>query len=99
MYYCIRGRDAANALPIRKANRPAHLERLRELAAADRLAIAGPLPAVDSADPGDAGFNGSVVIAQFESLDAARAWAAEDPYVKAGAWASVEVDPFVRVLP
>ena len=99
MYYCIRGRDAAGSLPLRKANRAPHLDRLRALAAAGKLLIAGPLPAVDSADPGDAGFIGSVVIAEFESLSAARAWADADPYLVAGAWASADVDPFVKVLP
>lgn len=99
LYYCIRGRDAADALPLRLANRPDHIARLRELHAEDRIVIAGPLPAIDAADPGGAGFTGSVIIAKFPSLAHARAWAQADPYLTAGAWSSVEVEPFVQVLP
>lgn len=99
LYYCIRGRDAPDALPLRMANRMDHLARLRELVAEERIVIAGPLPAVDAVDPGSAGFTGSVIIAKFPSLVAAREWAHADPYLKAGAWSSVEVEPFVQVLP
>jgi uncharacterized protein YciI len=99
LYYCIRGRDAPDALALRLANRAEHLARLRALHEQLRIVIAGPLPAIDAVDPGKAGFTGSVIIAKFDSLEDARAWAGEDPYLEAGAWASVEVEPFVQVLP
>lgn len=99
MWYVIRGHDAAGSLPIRRAARGAHLARLAELRAAGRLFVAGPLPAIDSSDPGPAGFAGSLVIAEFASLDAARTWANADPYLARGAWARADVDPFVPVLP
>jgi uncharacterized protein len=98
MWYFIQGHDGSGSLPLRRANRPAHLARVQALRDAGRLLVVGPLPAVDAADPGEAGFVGSVIIAEFESLDAARAWAEADPYVVAGAWQRVEVHPFVRVL-
>ena len=99
MLYMIVGDDAPNALPHRLAARPAHLARLRALEAEGRLLLAGPCPAIDSPTPGEAGFLGSLIIAEFESLDAARAWAAEDPYVAAGVYAQVSVRPFVKALP
>jgi hypothetical protein len=99
LYYLIRGRDAADSLPLRLANRMAHLARIRVLNDTGCLLLAGPLPAVDAADPGSAGFVGSVIVARFESLAVARAWAESDPYIEAGAWVTVEVDPFVKVLP
>jgi uncharacterized protein YciI len=81
------------------AVRSEHVERLNALRDAGRLIIAGPNPAIDSEDPGDAGFSGSIIIAEFDSLRAAQAWADEDPYIKSGAYASVSVKPFKRVLP
>lgn len=99
MLYAILGRDRPGSLEARLAARPAHLERLQALLAEGRLILAGPLPAIDSPDPGDAGFQGSLLVVEFESLDAARAWADADPYVTAGVYAAVEVFPFKRVLP
>jgi uncharacterized protein YciI len=97
--YSIVSNDVDNSLPLRKTARPAHLERLQELLAQGRLVLAGPSPAVDSDDPGEAGFTGSIVIAEFASLDEARAWADADPYVAAGVYADVVVKPFKKVLP
>ncbi len=99
MLYMILGNDAANALPLRRATRPAHLEYLQPLIEQGRLLLAGPRPRVDASDPGDAGFHGSLIIAEFASLEDARAWAAADPYAKAGVFTQVEVQPFVRALP
>ena len=99
MWYAIEGHDAAGSLPARMAARPAHLARLTALRDEGRLLLAGPCPAIDAEDPGPAGFSGSIVIAEFESLDAARAWADADPYVDAGVYARVEVRPFRQVLP
>ena len=99
MWYAIEGYDAADALSGRLAARPAHLARLTELRDAGRLLLAGPCPAIDAEDPGPAGFSGSIVIAEFESLEAARAWADADPYVHAQVYARVEVRPFRKVLP
>lgn len=99
MFYLIQGIDRADSLAARRAARPAHLQRLHELSAAGRLLLAGPLPAIDAEDPGEAGFVGSVIVAEFASLDAARAWADADPYVSAGVYAEVRVFPFRRVLP
>jgi uncharacterized protein YciI len=99
MLYVIIGRDSEGSLPRRRAARPAHLERLKALVDAGRVAIAGPMPAIDSPDPGPAGFTGSVIIAEFESLEAATAWANADPYALEGVFASVEVRPFNKVLP
>ncbi len=99
MFYAIISEDVTNSLPLRKEARPAHLARLQALRDAGRLLLAGPHPAIDNEDPGDAGFTGSLVVAEFPSLDAARAWAAEDPYVAAGVYARVEVKPFKKVLP
>ena len=99
MLYSIVSNDVSNSLPRRKTARPAHLQRLKELQAQGRLVLAGPSPAVDSDDPGDAGFTGSIVIAEFASLDEARAWADADPYVAAGVYADVVVKPFKKVLP
>ena len=99
MLYSIVGTDNADSLEARKAVRGEHVERLNLLRDAGRLIIAGPNPAIDSEDPGDAGFSGSIIIAEFDSLTAAQAWADEDPYVKSGAYASVSVKPFKRVLP
>lgn len=99
MWYLIEGYDAADALPKRALARPAHLQRLHELRDQGRLLLAGPCPAIDAEDPGPAGFSGSAVVAEFESLQAARAWADADPYVDAGVYARVEVRPFRKVLP
>ena len=99
MWYAIEGHDADGALPQRQEARPAHLARLNALRDEGRLLVAGPCPAIDAEDPGPAGFSGSIVIAEFESLEAARAWADADPYVAAGVYARTEVRPFRKVLP
>lgn len=99
MWYAIEGYDAEGALPQRLAARPAHLARLTALKDEGRLLLAGPCPAIDAEDPGQAGFSGSIVIAEFDSLESARAWAQADPYVEAGVYARVEVRPFRKVLP
>jgi uncharacterized protein YciI len=99
MYYAIIGEDAPDSLPRRQQARPAHLERLDSLKREGRLLLAGPFPRIDSADPGAAGFSGSLIVAEFESLAAAEAWARADPYVTAGVYSSVDVRPFKRVLP
>ena len=99
MLYMIYSTDVENSLEARKSARPAHLARLQELDDQNRLFTAGPLPAIDSEDPGEAGFTGSLVVAEFESLDAAQAWADADPYVAAGVYANVVVKPFKKVLP
>ena len=99
MLYTIVGEDRAESLQARLAARPAHLERLTALQDAGRLLLAGPCPAIDSNDPGPAGFTGSLIVAEFASLDAARAWADADPYVAAGVYAKVTVKPFRKVFP
>ena len=99
MLYAIYAHDRAGSLEHRLQARPAHVERLKALVEEGRLLLAGPLPAVDSEDPGPAGFSGSLIIAEFDSLADARAWADEDPYVAAGVYESVEVKPFRKVLP
>ncbi len=99
MLYAIRGTDVANSLDKRKAARPAHIARLEQLRDAGRLVLSGPFPAVDAADPGPAGFTGSLIVAEFDSLEDARAWAEADPYVAGGVYAAVEVLPFRKVLP
>lgn len=99
MLYVIHGTDVAGSLPQRLAARPAHLARLKALQDEGRLVLAGPFPAVDGNDPGPAGFSGSLIVAEFDSLDTARAWANADPYVAAGVYAGVEVKPFRKVLP
>jgi uncharacterized protein YciI len=99
MLYAIVGEDAPGSLEKRLAARPAHLERVEQLQADGRLLLAGPFPAIDSLDPGPAGFSGSLIVAEFDSLDAARAWAQADPYVSAGVYQSVTVKPFKKVLP
>jgi len=97
--YVIIGNDGPDSLAKRAQARPAHLERLEQLKAQGRLILAGPCPAIDSPDPGPAGFSGSLIVAEFDSLQAAREWADADPYVAAGVYQSVEVKPFRRVLP
>jgi uncharacterized protein YciI len=99
MLYVIIGTDVPDSLGRRQAAREDHLARIRALRDQGRLAIAGPCPAVDARDPGPAGFTGSVIIAEFDDLAAARQWAGEDPYLAAGAWSGVQVRPFIQVLP
>lgn len=99
MLYAIISRDVDDSLPKRQDARPAHLARLEALRDAGRLVLAGPHPAIDANDPGPAGFTGSLVVAEFESLEAARAWADADPYLEAGVYADVTVKPFKKVLP
>jgi uncharacterized protein len=99
MYYAIIAEDVADSLAKRQAVRPAHIERLKTLQANGRLLLAGPHPAIDSEDPGPAGFSGSLIVAEFESLNEAQAWADKDPYVSAGVYKDVTVKPFKRVLP
>jgi len=99
MYYAIISEDIADSLSLRKEARPAHLARLTELQQQGRLLLAGPHPAIDSDDPGNAGFTGSLVVAEFTSLDQAQSWADADPYVAAGIYAKVTVKPFKKVLP
>ena len=99
MWYAIEGYDGPNVLDKRLAARPEHLARLTALRDEGRLLLAGPCPAIDAEDPGPAGFSGSIVIAEFDSLDSARAWADTDPYCAAGVYARVDVRPFKRVLP
>ncbi|MCB1664482.1 MAG: YciI family protein [Pseudomonadales bacterium] len=99
MLYAIFCEDVPNSLPLRQQARPAHLERLQAMVAAGRIAIAGPHPAIDSADPGEAGFTGSLIVAEFDSLEEAKAWANADPYVSAGVFSKVSVKPFKKVLP
>ena len=99
MWYAIEGFDGPDVLAQRLAARPQHLARLTTLRDEGRLLVAGPCPAIDAEEPGPAGFSGSIVIAEFASLDAARAWADADPYIAAGVYLRVEVRPFKRVLP
>jgi len=99
MFYAIISEDIPNSLEKRKSARPSHIERLELLKQEGRLLIAGPHPAIDSNEPGDAGFTGSLVIAEFDALTDAQAWADNDPYVSAGVYSKVTVKPFKRVLP
>ena len=99
MFYTIVGQDVPDSLNQRISARPAHLDRLHALQQAGRLLLAGPFPAIDSNDPGAAGFSGSLIVAEFETLTDAQAWADADPYVAAGVYAGVSVKPFKKVLP
>ena len=99
MWYAIISEDVVDSLPLRATARDAHLARLNELAATGRLLIAGPHPAIDSEDPGPAGFSGSLVVAEFPSLEDAQSWADADPYMDAGVYRQVTVKPFKLVLP
>jgi len=99
LYYAIVGEDVAGSLEQRLAARPAHLDRLNQLKDEGRLLLAGPFPAIDSPEPGPAGFSGSLIVAAFDSLQAAQAWADADPYMAAGVYVRVAVKPFKRVLP
>jgi uncharacterized protein len=99
MWYVIYSRDREDSSTARQSARDAHLARLHALLEDGRLLLAGPRPAIDSEDPGPAGFQGSLVVASFASLDEARAWADADPYVAAGVYEAVEVTPFKRIMP
>lgn len=99
MLYAIISEDVENSLEKRLTARPDHLARLQQLKDEGRLILAGPHPGIDSTEPGDAGFSGSLVVAEFPSLEAATAWADADPYVEAGVYARVIVKPFKKVLP
>lgn len=99
MLYVIISEDVDNSLPLRKSARSQHLERVHALQAQGRLILGGPHPAIDSNEPGDAGFTGSLIVAEFPDLAAAQAWADADPYVSAGVYKSVLVKPFKRVAP
>ena len=99
MFYIIMGDDHPDSLQKRLQSRPAHLERLHNLQNSGRLLLAGPCPAIDNDDPGPAGFTGSLIVAEFESLQEAQSWADADPYVAAGVYKKVTVKPFKKVLP
>ena len=99
MWYVIYSEDIENSLPLRKQTRAAHLERIQLLVDQGRVLVAGPCPAIDSEDPGEAGFTGSVVIAEFSSLEEAQQWADTDPYAIAGVYQKVVVKPYKKVLP
>lgn len=99
MLYAIIGEDVADSLEKRKSVRDRHIARLQQLQDEGRMILAGPNPAIDGEDPGPAGFTGSIIIAEFESLDAARAWADADPYIDAGVYENVTVKPFKQVFP
>ena len=99
MLYALIGEDAPDTLAQRLAARPAHLDRIRQLQAEGRLVLAGPMPAIDSPDPGPAGFAGSLIVAEFPSLAEAQAWLDADPYVAAGVFARATARPFKKVLP
>lgn len=99
MLFAIIATDHPDSLPARRQARPAHLARLEALQEEGRLVLAGPHPAVAATDPGDAGFTGSLVVADFEDLAGARAWADADPYVAAGVYGQVQIKPFIQVLP
>ena len=99
MWYAIISEDVANSLARRKQARVLHVERLQALANSGRLLAAGPHPAIDSEDPGEAGFTGSLIIAEFDSLQEAQRWADADPYIDAGVYKQVKVKPFKKVLP
>ena len=99
MLYVIFSQDVENSLPLRAQARPAHVERLQALKNEGRLVLAGPCPAIDAEGPGEAGFTGSVIVAEFDSLEDAQAWANADPYIEAGVYQSVIVKPYKKVLP
>jgi len=99
MWYVITGHDTVNSLDKRLAARPAHLARLQALQDQGRLLLAGPFPAVDAVDPGAAGYTGSLIVAEFDSLQAAQAWADAEPYVSAGVFEQISVQPFKKVFP
>lgn len=99
MLYAIISEDVANSLPLRMPVRPQHLARLESLNQEGRLVLAGPHPAIDSDNPGEAGFSGSLIVARFDSLAEAQAWADADPYAATGVYRQVTVKPFKQVLP
>jgi uncharacterized protein YciI len=99
MYYAIISEDIENSLEKRLAARPDHIQRLKDLVDQGRLLVAGPHPAIDNEDPGEAGFTGSLVIAEFDNLEHAQSWADADPYIAAGVYAKVIVKPYKKVLP
>ncbi|OOZ36492.1 YciI family protein [Solemya velesiana gill symbiont] len=99
MFYAIMGTDRDDSLEARLAARPKHLERIKALQEEGRLLMAGPHPAIDSEDPGPAGFTGSLIVAEFDSLEEAKAWAEQDPYTLTSVFASVSVRPYKKVLP
>ena len=99
MLYAIVGQDVSDSLNLRLAARPAHVDRLQVLQQAGRLLLAGPFPAIDGNDPGSAGFSGSLIVAEFDTLADAQAWADADPYAAAGVYADVSVKPFKKVFP
>lgn len=99
MLYAIISTDVADSLAKRLAVRPAHLQRLQDLQDQGRLVLAGPHPAIDSENPGDAGFTGSLVVAEFDTLEAAKDWADADPYLEGGVYENVTVKPFKQVFP
>lgn len=99
MFYAIVGQDTADSLERRLGARPAHVDRLHALQQAGKLLLAGPFPAIDSHEPGAAGFTGSLIVAEFDTLAEAEAWAKADPYVTAGVYASVSVKPFRKTFP
>ncbi|MEM1080661.1 MAG: YciI family protein [Pseudomonadota bacterium] len=99
MLYIVLGKDADDSLEARRSSREAHLERVEALLHEGRLELAGPMPAIDASDPGPAGYSGSVIIAEFDSLDDAQQWADLDPYVASGAWVSVVAKPFIKAKP
>lgn len=99
MLYAIISQDVENSLEKRLSARPAHLERLNQLKENGKLVLAGPHPAIDSEDPGTTGFSGSLIVAEFDSLEQAQAWADDDPYIQAGVYEYVKVKPFKKVLP
>jgi len=99
MYYMICGEDNENSLALRLSVRDQHLARLKTLSEQGRLLVAGPCPAIDSEEPGEAGFTGSLIVARFENLTAAQQWADEDPYIEAGVYKQVTIKPFKKVLP
>lgn len=99
MLYAISGTDAPNSLRGRLAARGAHLARVSVLRDEGRLVLAGPHPLLDTSEPADAGFSGSLIVAEFASLGEAEAWAGADPYVESGVWVTVQVKPFIQVMP
>ena len=99
MWYVIIGEDVENSLELRMNSREAHLDRLKALVNQGRVLVGGPTPSIDSSDPGAAGFTGSVIIAEFDSLQAAKEWANDDPYMRSGVFKNVTVKPFEKVLP
>ncbi len=99
MFYVIYSEDVENSLSLRLSVREHHIERLKALQIQGRLLLAGPCPAIDSEEPGEAGFTGSLIVAEFDSLSAAKAWADDDPYISAGVYKNVIVKPYKKVLP